>query len=199
MSSDAETLMPTRLDGAMDALGKRRSVLARNLQDPGPNADELNALMETAVRVPDHGRIGPWRMIVFEGEARARFGELLATRAKALDPNASDSLIAQERNRFNRAPVVVGVVSSPDVSRRIPVWEQHLSAGAVCMNLLTAATLSGYGAQWLTEWYAFDEEIGAALSLGKDEQIAGFIYIGTPTEAPTERMRETLKGRVSHF
>ena len=187
------------MNEVLDLLRTRRSVAPHLLAEPGPTADELNALLTIAVRVPDHGRLPPWRFIVLEGEARRRAGEAIAAAYQADDPNADATRVAAERNRLARAPLVVAVVSRARPHVKIPEWEQTMSAGAVCMSLVTAANAMGFGTSWLTEWYAFDRRILDALGLDPDETIAGFIHIGRITTPPVERPRPALADIVMRF
>jgi nitroreductase len=190
--------MPEALPAALERLARRRSVKATELDNPGPDEQSLRAMLEIAIRVPDHGKLGPWRFIVLRDDHRAEAGNVLATRWQALHPEATAEQAALEGARFMRAPVVVGVVSSPNRRAvKIPLWEQELSAGAACQNLLNAALFSGFGAQWLTEWYAYDEGVAQAFGLTEHERIAGFVYIGSHSEAPDERKRPAFEARVS--
>jgi nitroreductase len=174
-------------------LARRRSTLARAMTEPGPDQDELALILRLAARVPDHRKLAPWRFIVFEGRARATFGTYLASKFHDDNPDLAEDRIQFEGERFLRAPTIVAIVSSPkDCPRGTPKWEQELSAGAVGMNMLHAARASGFAAQWLTEWYAFDPEIAKQLGLTESERIAGFIYIGTATEDPVERPRANI-------
>jgi nitroreductase len=173
-------------------LASRRSVSAGALVEPGPDRTTLEAVLTIATRVPDHKKLAPWRFIVIEGEARGHFGAMLAKTCAANEPEASDLRHEIERGRFLRAPTVIAVVSSPVTHPAAPEWEQVLSAGAVCLNLLHAASAYGFGAQWITEWYAYDNAVRRAFGLTAKERIAGFIYIGTPREKPTERERPEL-------
>lgn len=166
--------------------------------EPGPSSDEIDTILQAAHRVPDHGKIGPWRFIVFSGDRRADFGGILQARYQDVFPEASDMLVEAEAQRFLRAPLIIGVVSSP-IKHKVPTWEQELSAGAACQNILHACQCLGYAAQWLTEWYAFDEVIDKTLALKTNERIAGFIYIGSAVEKPSERNRPSLEDRVSYF
>ena len=166
---------------------------------PGPDAQQLRDLLEVAARVPDHGKLSPWRFIIFEGDARATFGDVLASRFHNLNPDAEDRYIELERNRFLRAPVVVAVVSRATPHVKIPEWEQVLSAGAVCQNLLVAATAMGFASQWITEWYAFDSEINVAIGLEPHEKVAGFVYLASASESPGERARPVLSDITSHW
>jgi len=188
-----------QLHDALERLQNRRSVKAMDLCEPGPSDAELEQLLATGIRVPDHGKLGPWRLIRFQGEARAAFGEVLAQRFQELNPEAREHTLAAERGRFLRAPVVVAVIARITPGIKIPEWEQQLSVGAVCQNILTTAYLMGYAAQWLTEWYAFDEDIDAALELTTHERVAGFIYIGSAKERPAERVRPELSDVLSDW
>jgi nitroreductase len=180
-------------------LQQRRSVAAHLLGDPGPGPAEIDALLTMASRVPDHGRLVPWRFIVIEGEARHRIGETIAAAFQADQPGADAQKLALERNRLARAPLVVAVVSRAQPHVKIPDWEQVLSAGAVCMNLLNAAAAMGFGASWITEWYAFDRRVLDILGLSAEERIAGFVHIGTPREKPSDRPRPALADIVTRL
>lgn len=183
----------------LDILLTRRSVKAIDLQAPGPDDQTLNKIIEAGIRVPDHGKLGPWRLQLFQGKARAEFGELLAQQFEATNPDADSEAVEVERGRFLRAPTVIAVSSKVRPGIKIPEWEQQLSAGAVCQNLLIAATLAGCKAQWLTEWYAYDPVIDRALGLEEHERVAGFIYIGSGDVTPPERPRPKPGRVVSHW
>ena len=174
---------------ALELLTRRRSTPAIGLSEPGPDAEETKHLLGLAARVPDHGKLAPWRFIIFEGDARGSFGNVLAKIFEAKNSDATPDQIEFERNRFNRAPLVIAVISCVTEKHAIPVWEQEMSAGAACQNLLIGASAMGYGAQWLTEWYAFDPDAKDMLGLRSGERIAGFIYIGTARDEPVERKR----------
>ena len=180
-------------------LWRRRSTPADFLTGPGPDAECLGAILTIAARAPDHRRVTPFRFLVFEGEARARFGEILKAAFIANEPDASEEKIAYEANRFMRAPSVVAVISKVNREHRTPEWEQILTAGAVCQNMLIAASAHGFAAQWLTEWYAFDEKVLKGLGLSENERIAGYIYLGTAKEDPKERGRPDMSAIVSRF
>src|SRR5581483_5423362 len=168
----------------------RRSGSAKAMTDPGPSAEQLNVILRAASRVPDHGKLFPWRFIVIEGEGRARLGAALAdVLAEEGDP---ESVLAAERERFLRAPVVVAVVSRIRENIKIPVWEQQLSAGAVCQTMLIAAHALGFVANWLTEWCAYHPRVLEKLELKPGERIAGFVYIGSAKEPLEERIRPDL-------
>lgn len=163
-------------------LKKRRSVLARNMTGPGPDAEQLRALLGIAARVPDHGKLTPWRFVVLQGDDRAKLG---AIAQKALDD-------AGAAEQFERAPCVVAVLACPQEHPKIPRSEMILSAGAACMNLLTAAQAMGFAAQWLTGAAAYADAVLQALGGAQGDEIAGFIYIGTTDEAPSDRARPSL-------
>ena len=183
----------------LDLLSRRRSTSAKAMGEPGPDAAQLSQMLEAASRVPDHGKLFPWRFLVIEGDARAALGEVLAEALAARNATVSDSLKRFERGRFLRAPVVVVVISSLKTEKPIPEWEQRLSAGAACQNLLVAAAAAGFGANWLTEWCAYDDIVTAALGVGEGEKVAGFVYIGTATTPLEERERPVLDEIISHW
>jgi nitroreductase len=170
-------------------LRTRKSASAKAMGPPGPSAAELDQILDIAVRVPDHGKLAPWRFILFEGEARARIGQRFRRRWHELHPDHGDEALAFHEGLFTRAPAVLGVVSRAAPHPKIPEGEQTLSAAAVCMNVLLAATALGFGAQWQTEWPAYDREIASVMGLSDHERIAGFIYLGTPTLPFEERPR----------
>lgn len=177
-------------------LALRRSAGKGTLAAPGPDPSQLDELLGIAARVPDHRRLEPWRFVVIEGEARGRLGAICARIRAASDPDANEAALEEDRARFLRAPVTVCVVSSPDKAHKTPVWEQELSAGAVCYNLLLAANAAGWAGTWLTEWMAYDPDVAAALGLGDTERIAGFIYLGTASIQPPERPRADMSVKV---
>jgi nitroreductase len=185
--------------GTLGLLLTRRSGSAKAMEGPGPSPEQLRVILSAAARAPDHGKLFPWRFILFEGEARTAFGELLADCVKESEPQASEERIALERGRFLRAPVVVGVVSRVRESIPIPEWEQVLSAGAVCENMLIAAHAEGFVANWITEWYAYHPRVKDRLGLKSGERIAGFIYIGTSAQVLEERVRPDLDALITHF
>jgi nitroreductase len=184
---------------ALDLLLSRRSGSAKAMTGPGPDAGQLRQILAAGARVPDHGKLTPWRFIVFEGDARARMGELLVDVLRASEPEAGEVRTEMERGRFLRAPVVVAVVSRIVESLKAPEWEQVLSAGAACQNMLIAAHAMGYVGNWITEWYAFDRKVLDRLGLAANERIAGYLYFGTAAAALEERERPDLDGLITHF
>jgi nitroreductase len=166
---------------------------------PGPTREQLDKLLAIATRVPDHGKLCPWRFIVFQGDARARAGDILAARWRELNPQHGDAIVNEQRGMFLRAPVVVGVVCCAREHPKIPIWEQRLSAGAACQNMLIAATAMGLGCQWITGWYAYDDVVLGQFGLDEDERIAGFIYLGAPAEAVEDRQRPEHQDLVEYW
>ena len=184
---------------ALQLLRTRRSVKPMELSGPGPSADEIETLLTIASRVPDHGKLAPWRFIVFEGKAREAAGEIIADIFRVDHPQATPEQIEFERRRLARAPLVIAVVSRAGEHVKIPQWEQQLSAGAAAMNLVHAAYALGFAASWITEWYAYDTRVLARLGLAEHERIAGFVHIGRPARPPEDRDRPKLADIVSRF
>lgn len=176
-------------------LARRRSASAMTLTAPGPSQAQLEDLLRLAVRVPDHGKLNPWRFLILEGAAKADLVARLEVMARAR-PDAPKAMASLAKLR--NPPLAVAVISTP-VEGQIPLWEQQMSAGAVCANLLAAATAMGFGANWITDWYAYDTDSAAMLGVRPSERIAGILYIGTETEAPLERVRPELDSLVSRW
>jgi nitroreductase len=183
----------------LQLLRTRRSVRPIDLREPSPTAAEVDTLLTVAARVPDHGKLAPWRFIVFEGEARQRASKIIATVFAANRTDATEDQIAFERQRLLRAPLVIAVVSRAAPHVKIPEWEQLMSAGAAAMNLVTAAYGLGYAASWLTEWYAYDRAVIDKFGLAPHERIVGFVHIGTPARAVEDRNRPALADVVTRF
>jgi nitroreductase len=173
----------------LSLLSTRRSASVKALGEPGPTQQQLHQILRIAVRAPDHGKLQPWRFLLFEGPARAAFGEELARRWSELHPDASEETLHHWRGFFLRAPTVLALVSRAAPHPKIPQWEQQLSAGAVGQNILLAAAALGIGCQWNTDWCAYDPMIARVLGLQENERIAGFFYLGTPTEPLEDRPR----------
>jgi len=180
-------------------LSTRRSVPANALAEPGPTEAELDQILTIAARVPDHGKLAPWRFIVIEGNARAELGRRLASLLKETDPSAPEARVEAQANLFTQSALTVAVVSAAAPHVKIPEWEQELSAGAVCMNLMIAANALGYGAQWLTGWAAYEPGAKDVLGLAAHERIAGFIHLGAPTERLPDRPRPELSAVVTRW
>ncbi len=184
---------------AIELLKARRSVKPREMTGPGPSPAEIETILTIGARVPDHGKLAPWRFIIFEGEARERAGEVIAKVFARKNPQASAAEIEIEKKRLTDAPLVIAVVSFTKPHPKVPPFEQELSAGASAMNIVTAATALGYGACWLTGWFAFDRDVLDGLGLKPDEKIAGFIHIGKPSKPNEERPRPALSEIVTRF
>ncbi len=190
--------MPANPD-LRDYLLTRRSVGLAFLQEPGPSEAELETLLTIATRVPDHGKITPWRLVIFAGEARRAAGEKLAAIAAARNPGLDEAGLEIERNRFLPAPLTIGVISAPRPHPKVPEMEQVLSAGNVAFNLVHGAYALGYAASWVTRWFTFDAEAAAMLGAGPGEQFVGFVHIGTPSTAVEDRPRPALSEVVTRW
>lgn len=177
-------------------LARRRSTPIALMAEPGPSRREIETLLALAARVPDHGKLGPWRFIVFEGAAREHVGARLEALVAERNPGADAEHRKMERERLMRAPVVIAVVSSAAPHPKIPEWEQVLSAGAAAFQLVLAAHAMGYAGAWLTEWPAYDVDGRAVLGLAAHEKLAGLVYLGTATADVTERVRPTAASRT---
>lgn len=178
-------------------LKTRRSMPAFQMKEPGPSKAEIEEILTLAARVPDHGKLAPWRFIVMTGDARNRITTQLATIAKADKPDLSDEMKLVEESRFLRAPVVIAVVSKAAPHFKVPEWEQIMSAGAVCLNMVIAANALGYVSNWLTEWMAFDERAHRVIGVEPGEKVAGFIHIGSTDFPVVERPRPELSDIVT--
>ena len=184
----------------LELLATRRSLKPDKMTAPGPTAAQLETILTLAARVPDHKKLVPWRFVVFEGDGRARMGELFADACLAEDKEPPSAVrLAFERNRLLRAPAVVAVISRVVESPGAPEWEQVLSAGAACFNMCLAANAIGFATCWITEWVAYSPRVREGLSLAANERIAGFVYMGTASEAPTERERPELARIVTRW
>ncbi len=192
--------LPTTLheNPTIDLLLKRRSLIVTQQTEPGPSAEDLETILRCATRVPDHGKLAPWRIQVVQGDAQAKLGEVFTDVFKKNTPEAEEKRLEIERQRPQRAPLLL-VVSTKIESERVPRLEQLLSGGAVCQNILVAATALGYAAQWLSEWVDYDPDVKAYLGVAPSDEILGFFYLGTASEAPKERPRPELQDVVSYL
>ncbi len=184
---------------ALELLKTRRSLKPIELVGPPPSASEIETLLTVASRVPDHGKLTPWRFIVFEGDARLKAGAAIEAAFRAKYPDSKPEQIEYEQRRLARAPLVIAVVSRAGPHVKIPEWEQVLSAGAAAMSLVLATHAIGYAANWITEWYAYDRRVLDALGLAEHERIAGFIHIGRPAHAAEDRPRPPLDHIATRF
>ncbi len=184
---------------ALDLLKTRKSVSAAFLGLPGPSDAEISEILTIASRVPDHGKLAPWRFIVFAGDARIKASAALADLFARKHPDADPSAVEEERKRLARAPLVIGVVCKPMPHPKVPEWEQMLSAGNAAFNIVLASHALGYAAQWTTGWIATDPDAGHVLGLLPGERFVAFVHIGTPTAAPGDRPRPALADAVSYW
>ena len=177
----------------------RRSVGIAFLKEPGPTAQELRDILLIGTRVPDHGKLVPWRLVVFAGEDRVRAGEKLAQIKRKLTPDIDEASLDAERRQLLPAPLTIGVIFSPKKSDKAPEMEQLLSAGNVCHNLLNGAFALGFAATWVTRWFSFDAEAQQMLGAKGGERFVGFIHIGTPAIVPDDRERPPLESVVTRW
>jgi nitroreductase len=184
---------------ALDLLKTRRSLKPFEMTGPGPSPSELETILTIGARVPDHGKMTPWRFIVFEGDARTKAGDIFAKVFRAKNVTATPDQVDKEKARFSDAPLVIAVVSRTGAHPKVPAWEQELSAGASAMNIVHAAHALGYVANWLTGWMAFDRDVLDALGVGKEEKVAGFIHIGKSDRTSEDRPRPALSDIVTRF
>ena len=186
-------------NAVFDFLANRISPPIPTLLEPAPDDAEIEQMVRVATRVPDHGRLEPWRFIVYRGDARRQIGEQLAALAEAREGPLPEGKRQQELARFSRAPLVIGVVSSPKDHPKIPQWEMFLSGGAAAMNLVHAANSLGYGANWITNWYSDSEEGRRILGLAPHERVIGFVHIGTPSAPAPDRPRPDVARLISEY
>ncbi len=184
----------------LDLLNQRRSTPARLLGEPGPGPAQLERLLTAALRVPDHGRLVPFRIVTLQGEARARFAEAVAAIHARIDPQAPAAALDKDRSRFGTPPLILCVIARIDAAQaKVPQQEQLLAAGCVAYNLLLGAQALGFGAQWLTGWAAYDREVAALLGLAEHERVVGFVHVGSAREPAPERLRPGLAEVVSDW
>lgn len=180
-------------------LKSRKSASAKAMGGPGPTPSQIGEILQLAVRVPDHGKLNPWRFIVFEGEARGRAGAEFSTIWAEAHPDHGAEILAFQRGFLERAPVVIAVVSTATTHGKIPVWEQQLSAAAVCFNLELAAQAFGFDAQWMTDWVAYDEASKSVMGVKESEQVAGLIFIGKSTVPLEDRPRPDAAALTTYW
>ena len=181
-------------------LHSRRSVVARQMMDPGPTESELQGILEAAIRVPDHGKLNPWKLCVFSGASSEQLGTVMSESYLAENENPSERVAQNLMGYPAQAPVMIAVISTPSSeNQKIPLWEQQLSAGAVCQNMLIASTAMGFACQWLTGLGAYSAGVHRHLNMGEGDQIAGFIFIGSSDAELKERPRPEFEQIVSYF
>lgn len=192
----AETTFNTPSAQAYDLLMTRRSVKTRDMQEPGPDREAIEKILAAGMRVPDHGKLAPWRFVVLTGPERAKLGE--AIQDGMIAEFESSPKVAEKMSGYaTQAPALIIAIYSPNTSRPIPEWEQQLSTGAACQNMVIAATALGYGAQWLTGWGSYSKYVAKALKLATQEKIAGFMFFGSHSRQPTERPRPNPADHVT--
>ena len=184
---------------ALDLLKTRKSVSAAFLAPPAPSNEEISEILTIASRVPDHGKLTPWRFVVFAGDAGIKASTALAELFASKHPDADPKTLEEEGKRLARAPLVIAVVSKPVPHPKVPEWEQMLSAGNAAFNIVLASHALGYAAQWTTGWIATDADAGRVLGLLPGERFVAFVHIGTPTAAPGDRPRPALADAVSYW
>ncbi len=183
---------------ALALLHTRRSGKPRDMVEPGPDAAELRAIMEAAIRVPDHGKLNPWRFVIIGTDQRDRLSDMLTAAYRAEKPDAGRLEIETMDQFARQAPTLIVALSTPIAGSKIPVWEQELSVGAACMNLLTAAHASGFVGSWLTGWPTYSNAVRDSFG-GPGERIAGFIFIGSPSRDLEERPRPDYDSVVKNW
>ena|SRR5678815_3153989 len=184
----------------LDFLEGRRSQPSRLLGEPGPTPEQLDRLLTAAIRVPDHGKLTPWRLLLIRGAQRVRLGEALSEIHVRIDPGVPPAVVQKDLERFNFAPLIVAVIARVETDHpKVPAQEQVLSAGYVAYNLLLGAQALGFGAQILTGWAAYDREVAHLLGLGENERVVAFVHIGTAREVAPERLRPQLSDVVSEW
>ena len=199
-NTNLEISVAKRSQETLELLMLRRSLTVKDMIHPGPSEEQLKQILEIGSRVPDHKKQVPWRFLTFEKSTRGKFGKILRTIFAKNNPKTNEKILDFEENRFLRAPLIIAVISTADKDNpKVPEWEQILTAGAVCQNILIASNAMGYASQWLTEWYAYDKVVLKELNLNPNERIAGFIYIGTASKQPKERGRPDLANLVKKW
>jgi nitroreductase len=184
----------------IDILNQRRSVPSRQLGEPAPDAAQLEHLLQAAMRVPDHGKLAPFRLLLLRGDARARLGAALAELHAHREADIPPAMLAKDRERFTFAPLIIVVIARIEANHpKIPEQEQLLSAGCVAYNLLIGAQALGFGAQWLTGWAAYDRDAATLLGLAQNERVIGFVHIGTAQETAPERARPRVPDFVREW
>ena len=184
---------------ALDLLKTRRSVPSAFLGEPGPTPDELREILTIGARVPDHGKLAPWRFVVIMGDERQQAGEAIADIFKRKNPDAERSKVDDLRDRIAKTPLTLVVVSRTAPHPKIPEWEQFLSAGNVAMNTVLAVHALGYGANWVTGFAAYDADAAALVGTVETERIVAVIHIGSPSETLSERRRPDIDDITTYW
>ena len=177
---------------SLAALEQRLSVPSRQLGAPGPDAAQTDTLLAAAIRVPDHGRLTPYRLLLVRNDARARLGAEIAAIHARREPDAPAAALTKDRERFNPAPLIVIVIARTTAGHKVPLQEQLLTAGCVAYNVLLGAQALGFGAQWLTGWAAYDADVARLLGLAGNESVVGFVHVGSIVEPAGGHARAPL-------
>jgi len=185
------------LSSAARLLATRRSGKPRDMVAPGPTPAQLREILEAAIRVPDHGKLGPWRFVIIEAAQREAFADLLVDACRDENAEVRPAELDAARQFAVQAPTLVAVISAPVAHPKIPAWEQQLSAGAACMNLLMATHAAGFVGGWLTGWAAYNRRVAESLGARGDDRIAGFLFLGSPSRPLDERPRPAYEAVVS--
>lgn len=183
----------------IDFLLSRKSVPISAIGEPGPSDADIETMIRVATHVPDHGRLTPWRFVLYRGKAREEIGEALVGLAEEREGPLSEGRRQQERTRLSRAPLVIGVISRPVSHERIPEWEQFLSAGTAAMSLVFAATALGYATNWVTNWFSADAKGRAILGLSPEERVVALVHMGTSKTEVPERPRPAIGDVLSNY
>ena len=194
-ASDNSPALNTADPSAYDLMMRRRSVVAKFMVEPGPDDTAIEKILAAGMRVPDHGKLEPWRFIVLDKAAQ---GDVDALIAAALEAEGDDDAAKKATGYASQAPLAIIVVSSFSDARPIPEWEQTLSAGAVCQSMLLAATSLGYASQWLTGWPSYSPMVAKGLGLGNKERIAGILFFGSQKSVPSERPRPKAEAKIQY-
>ncbi|WP_286830373.1 MULTISPECIES: nitroreductase family protein [Kordiimonas] len=183
-------------DATYDLLMNRRSVKAKDMVGPGPDRSAMEKILAAGMRVPDHGKLNPWRFLVLTGADREKLGDLIAEGLVIEDER--DPKVAEKMKGYaSQGPVLVVAIMCINPDHKIPVMEQELSIGAACQNMLVAATALGYASQWLTGWAAYSKTVSDGLGLGENEKIAGFLFFGNQDRDPSERPRPDINDHIT--
>jgi nitroreductase len=180
-----------------DLLMRRRSVKARDMKGPDLSRATVEQILQAGMRVPDHGKLAPWRFLVLVGDERAKLGDLIA-RGLVAEKETSDKVAEKMKSYATQGPVLIVAIHSPRMDHPVPLWEQQLSLGAACQNMLVAATALGLASQWLTGWASYSPTVTSGLGLSAEEKIAGFLFFGNHGDKiPSERPRPVFEDHVS--
>ena len=180
-------------------LATRRSGKPRDMVAPGPSDNQMKAILGAAQRVPDHGKLAPWRFIVVAADQRDALSDLLTSAYRTEKPEAGRLELDAMVQFAHQAPALIVILSTPVANSKIPLWEQQLTVGAACMQLLNAVHAQGFVGGWLTGWPCYNADVKAGFGGRDKDALAGFIFIGSPTRELEERPRPEFDAVVSHW